>query len=382
MGNSLTRGAGHACAQARISTFYSSDAWVEGRAEHQLSQVASWAGMQAVAAFPDLHLGRHGPVGAAFLADRIYPQLIGPDIGCGMALFRLDLPRRKLKIDKAVRRLACLDTPLEPEEAMACLAGTGLADPMLVHGLGTIGGGNHFCEVQAVERIFDPNKAENLGFVPDDLCLLVHTGSRNLGASVFQGIEESWAPGFDHQSAAGHEYLALHDTAMRWARLNRQVIAERAACALRAGVELICDTAHNQVTPAANGWLHRKGAAAPDQGLVPLAGSRESLSYLLSVTPDHAESLWSVSHGAGRRYDRSSMHGRVKRVKTELAAMKRNRFGGRIVCENRDLMIEEAGMAYKSSEDVARDLEGFGLAQRVVSLAPLITFKTAGEGVL
>ena len=75
--------------RAPISTFYSRETWIEGRAEDQLAQVAGWPGMRAVAGFPDLHPGRFGPVGAAFLADRIWPQLVGPDIGCGIALFRL-----------------------------------------------------------------------------------------------------------------------------------------------------------------------------------------------------------------------------------------------------------------------------------------------------
>ena len=74
-------------AGAQVSKFYSRATWIDGRAEEQLEQVAGWPGMKAVAGFPDLHPGRFGPVGAAFLADRIWPQLVGPDIGCGMALF-------------------------------------------------------------------------------------------------------------------------------------------------------------------------------------------------------------------------------------------------------------------------------------------------------
>ena len=355
MGNSHP---GPAAVRAPVSKFYSSGAWIEGRAEHQLDAVAGWDGMRAVAAFPDLHPGRHGPVGAAFLADRLYPQLVGPDIGCGMALFRLDLPRRKLKLDKAARRMEVLDEPLDAS------------------GTGTIGGGNHFCELQVVIEALG-REAETLGLAQDDLCLLVHSGSRGLGASIFNSISESWASGFAPDSTEGRTYLELHDRAVAWARLNRRTIAQRAASALRTELEPICDAAHNLVTPHEGGWLHRKGAAAPDGGLAPLAGSREHQSHLI-VAPTREDALNSVSHGAGRRYDRSSMHGRVRKVKSGLEALKKNRFGGVIVCEDRDLLVEEAGAAYKDPAAVLADLQAFGLARPVASLAPLLTFKTAG----
>lgn len=113
-------------ARARISTFYNRATWIEGRAEEQLEPVAGWPGMVAVAGFPDLQPGRYGPVGAAFLADRIWPQLVGPDIGCGMALFCLELLRRRLKLDKAARRLAVLERGAHPDHANTALNSVGL----------------------------------------------------------------------------------------------------------------------------------------------------------------------------------------------------------------------------------------------------------------
>lgn len=361
-------------ARGRVSQFYSDGAWIEGRAVDQLNEVAGWPGMTAVAGFPDLHPGRYGPVGGAFLADRIYPQLIGPDIGCGMALFRLHLPRRKLKLDKAVRRLEVLEDGAAPCEAAEALLGSG-AESLGANGLGTLGGGNHFCEVQVVEEA-----VEGAVVRPGELCLLVHTGSRGHGAGVFTGIEETWKAGFLPGSAAAERYVSLHDAAQAWARANRQVLAWRAAEALRCDVELVCDAPHNHLEVRADGWLHRKGAAAADRGLAPLAGSRESLSYLLAVPDGPPEALGSVSHGAGRRYDRAAMHGRIRRVKSELEAMRQTRFGGRVVCADRDLLIEEAGSAYKDAGAVLGDLEAFGLARKAASLAPLLTYKTSGKG--
>jgi len=363
--------------RARISTFYSRETWIEGRAEDQLAQVAGWPGMKAVAGFPDLHPGRFGPVGAAFLGDRIWPQLVGPDIGCGMALFRLDLPRHRLKIDKAARRLAVLDEGADPDRADEALAAANLGGLVGTEGLGTIGGGNHFCEVQAVEEVGDPATA--LGLKAGDLCLLVHSGSRGRGAQIFEGLDDSWKYGFAPEGEAASRYLALHDVALAWARINRALIAERAAEALSCAAAPVCDAVHNHVVAQDRLWLHRKGAACPDRGLVPLAGSREAPSFLLSVPSTPPEALGSVSHGAGRRYDRASMHGRIRKVKSEPAALTRNRFGGRVICEDRDLLMEEAGAAYKNQESVLRDLADFGLAKPVARLVPLITFKTAGK---
>jgi release factor H-coupled RctB family protein len=141
---------------------------------------------------------------------------------------------------------------------------------------------------------------------------------------------------------------------------------------------MICDTVHNHVVPRSDGWLHRKGAASPDHGFVPLAGSREAPSYLLRVPDVVPEALGSVSHGAGRRYDRSSMHGRIRKTRSDLAALTHTRFGGRVICGDRDLLLEEAGQAYKDPEQVLHDLTEFGLATPVARLLPLVTFKTTG----
>lgn len=362
--------------RARISKFYNRATWIDGRAEEQLEQVARWPGMAAIAGFPDLHPGRFGPVGAAFLADRIWPQLVGPDIGCGMALFRLDLPRRRLKLDKAARRLAVLENGAEPDRARAALDAAGLTGVIGPEALGTIGGGNHFCEVQVVDAVLDGARTD---LRKDDLCLLVHSGLRGRGAGIFQGLDESWKQGFAAGSDAAARYLALHDAAARWARVNRALIAAAASEALGGEARLICDTVHNHVAPRSDGWLHRKGAACPEGGLVPLAGSREAPSYLLEASDVVPEALGSVSHGAGRKYDRASMHGQIRKTRSDLAALTHTRFGGRVICGDRDLLLEEAGQAYKDPEQVLRDLTGFGLANAVARLLPLVTFKTAGK---
>jgi release factor H-coupled RctB family protein len=280
-----------------------------------------------------------------------------------------------------------LEDGADQSVASDALRVAGLEGVMSPAGLGTIGGGNHFCEVQVVDEIMSPHTAVAIGLTKGDLCLLVHSGSRSLGAGIFTGLEARWSSGYPTGSPEAEDYLALHDRALRWARLNRRLIAEAAANALRTDLELICDAVHNHLAPHRGGWLHRKGAASPDlslgakaPGLAPLAGSRESLSFLLSAEdiPEHA--LGSLSHGAGRRYDRGSMHGRIRKTRSGLARMEKTRLGGQVICEDKDLMIEEAGHAYKDAGQVAADLEAFGVAQRVAALAPVITFKTARKG--
>src|SRR5882724_12817791 len=96
---------------APIHVFASSKSWIEGNATFQLEHVAGLAGVQAVAAMPDLHPGKYGPVGCAILGDRIHPQLVGSDIGCGMGLFELDVAARKLRLDQLAERLHALDRP-------------------------------------------------------------------------------------------------------------------------------------------------------------------------------------------------------------------------------------------------------------------------------
>mgnify|MGYP003708406607 CR=1 FL=1 len=351
-----------------IHTFYSRDAWIEGRAEDQLKDVSSWKGMKTIAAFPDLHPGRFGPVGSAFLSDRIYPQLVGSDIGCGISVFRLSLQARKLKLDKASRRMRSLEDDYDPQGD--------LPDGYFgeLSSLGTIGSGNHFCEIQSVQSC-----EGGFGISPGDLLLMVHTGSRGYGYRLFREIEDKWNEGFEAGSPEALRYLDVHNKALEYARTNRMLVATRAARALGSDLSLLVDTPHNFLSRSSSGWLHRKGAAPTDMSsLVPLAGSRDSLSYLIkpnSLAP--AESLASMAHGAGRKYDRASMHGRLRSGRSDLEALSRNPYGGRVICEDKSLLLEEAGVAYKSSQDVVRDLERHRIGTSVAELRPLLTYKKA-----
>lgn len=376
MGNSVLDGRKSTLeCYAAVTNFYTPSAWIQTRSEDQITQLSRLEGVQKIAAFPDLHPGKYGPVGCAVLADRIFPQLVGNDIGCGMSLFQLDLVKRKFKLDKSARRLRVIGTAPKADQR-ARLEAARLSPDLFGPSLGTIGGGNHFCELQTLAQS-DPDQ----GLDKTRLYLLIHSGSRGLGSAVFGVLPAGTFCGLEPDSEAAQNYLRAHDDAVKWASLNRKIIAERAATALRCDLELITDVAHNLVTRDSAGWLHRKGAARSDQGLIPLAGSRATPSYLMQALPGADDALKSCAHGAGRRYDRSSMHGRVQGKKSDIIKMQTTPFGGRVICEDRALLVEEAPQAYKSAQSVVADLVATKLAKPVARFNPLLTFKkTRAQG--
>lgn len=363
---------------AVINRFFSGSAWIEGAALNQLDEMSRLPGVLEIAAFPDLHPGKYGATGVALLSSRLHPLLIGNDIGCGMSLFALDLPLRKLKIDRAAERLRRLEAQAIGDIS-ELLAQADLPVDLAPGALGTIGGGNHFCELQAVEDLAEGGGAAGL----DDqgLYLLVHSGSRALGAAVFSetaAAHSELAVGLDPGSEAGAAWLASHDRCVAWASLNRRLIAARAAAALRADLSLIADIPHNLVCLSDRGFVHYKGAAAVTPGeLAPIAGSRASLSHVVVAGAGVSRSLGGISHGAGRKYDRATMHGRVGRNRSEREQLLRNSWGGIAICDDRALVVEEAASAYKDAGQVVSDLENEGLIVGLASLRPLVTFKRA-----
>jgi release factor H-coupled RctB family protein len=365
---------------APIHNFTSSKSWIEGNATLQLETLAKLADVTAVAAMPDLHPGKYGPVGCAILAKYIHPALVGADIGCGMGLFQLDVAPRRLRADHVAERMRALGGEWDGDVSERILT-AGLASTPFDHSLGTIGGGNHFSEVQIIDEIIDVDAAKAASLDADRAYVLAHSGSRGFGFSILERVLADGIAALEPTDTAGAAYLSAHDHAVGWAVLNRRVIAERTATALRADIRLINDVAHNFAEATPHGVLHRKGAAASDRGLVPVPGSRGALSYLVQpLGALRPETLASIAHGAGRKYERGSMHGRVGRKKSDIERLERNRFGGVVVCEDRQLLIEEAPEAYKSIEQVIDDLVHFELAKVVATFRPLVTFKSVRDG--
>jgi release factor H-coupled RctB family protein len=370
--------------ETNVRLFASSRAWIEGEAVRQFYRTAALPGMRFAAAFPDLHPGRRTPVGAAFVTETIiYPHVLGGDIGCGMALFKTDLARPGTK---RLNGWAELQFGLEHRwdgSVPDYLAEYGLESTPYDRALGTIGGGNHFAELQAVESVVDATAFRRLGLTWDKLVLLVHSGSRGLGEAILRNYaKEHRDTGVPADSCAGEKYFRSHDQAVRWARANRALIAKRFAATLDAAVECVWDGCHNSITPHSSlrsAWIHRKGAVEARDRPVVIPGTRGSFSYLVKPQGDGEDRAWSLAHGAGRKWSRSA--GRL-RMRERFAAreLTQTPLGGRVVCEERDLLYEEAPPTYKNIEAVIRDLVDAGLVSVIATFRPLLTYKTRKLG--
>ena len=361
-----------------VRLFSSAENWVEDQAIAQLYAATKLEGTRLVAGFPDLHPGKSGPVGAAFVVEKIYPHLIGSDIGCGMSLFGTELLRRKAKLDRWAGTAFDLEHPWEGD-ARGFASGRGLPPTEFDECLGTIGGGNHFAELQAVEKIFDAREFACTGLNRETLAILVHSGSRGLGDRILRAHAMDYqARGMRPDSDAATDYLRGHDGAVRWASANRSLIAHRFATMLGSETRALWDACHNSITPVELGtgrvWVHRKGATPTNSGFAVVAGSRGTASYLVKICADSGANAWSIAHGAGRKWSRSESRARM-RERFRPRELVQTPLGGRVVCEQRELLYEEAPAAYKNIEVVVQDLVQAGLVSVIATMRPLFTYK-------
>ena len=221
--------------KSNVRLFASSNSWIEGEALRQLYAAANFDGLRLAVGFPDLHPGKGSPVGAAFVTEGlIYPYLIGGDIGCGMALFKTDLVQRDIKLNRWADLRFDLEHPWAGD-VQEVLAASELEFTEFDQALGTLGGGNHFAELQLVDEVLDAKAFKLFGLGKQQLVVLVHSGSRGLGESTLRDyVAEHQASGSDAESFAAAAYLQGHDLAVRWAKTNRALIARRFVEALGA----------------------------------------------------------------------------------------------------------------------------------------------------
>jgi release factor H-coupled RctB family protein len=361
---------------ATVRLFASSKSWIEGEAVRQLNATAQLDGVTHAVAFPDLHPGKYTANGAAFVTEGIiYPHLIGNDIGCGMALFATDLPRRKAKLDAWTKLQFQLEHPWDGDVSEA-LESAELDSTEFDNSFGTLGGGNHFAEVQAVEEIIDANEFKRVGIAKDKLVALIHSGSRGLGEATLRDYVDNFrGVGADPESFAGAEYLRSHDFAVRWAKGNRQLLAQRFLETLGARGECVWDNCHNSISRFGDSYIHRKGAVTSEGEFVVIPGSRGSLTYIVKPTGDGASHAWSLAHGAGRKWARSETRARM-RERFSVAELTQTALGSRVICEQRELLYEEAPAAYKNIDVVIDDLREAGLISVIATLRPFLTYKT------
>jgi tRNA-splicing ligase RtcB len=264
--------------------------------------------------------------------------------------------------------------------------------------LGSLGGGNHFIELQ---------RSEQTG----TLFLQVHTGSRGFGhglATNYFELARSERPEqitdidlgyFTPESKHYRDYLNAVAAGGNYAILNRLIIFEQVAEAFRetfgAELELIYEISHNLVQHEQHPefgdvWVHRKGAtrAFPAghpalQGTfwadvghpVLIPGSNKDWSYILRPLAGAVRSGYSVNHGAGRRLSR----GEAMRTLSQRAMDDEYRAAGIVVNTNGRVPLDEAAPCYKPAEEVVRAVVEAGLAEIEHRLWPLASLKGADE---
>ncbi len=362
-----------------VRVLASPGSWIEGTAVEQLKKTAGLPGVSLAVGLPDLHPGKGFPVGAAYAVEGwLYPALVGSDLGCGIGLWQTSLRASNIRVEACANRLRGLEDGWEGNTE-AWLGDRSVPRSGFESALGTIGGGNHFAELLAIEAVENPAVFKQLGLNGEQVCLLVHSGSRGFGESILRDHIGSFGfSGLSEGSAAAMEYTARHDHALRWAAANRALIAERMLDLLRSDGRRILDVCHNWIESRDIAgrlcWLHRKGAAPHTLGPLVIPGSRGAFSYLVTPCGAGERSAWSLAHGAGRKWSRSDSRGRLEK-RYQAKDLLRTELGSHVICEDKELLFEEAPQAYKNIKVVVDDLVREGLVQVVALLRPLLTYK-------
>ncbi len=339
-----------------------------------------------VAAMADAHVSSGVAVGSVFATrNTVVPGALGGDLGCGMSAVRVanDTPDRRtleriladltraVPVGDAVHRGATAAS-LPDGLAGASLSTNALEKTRHAIGpkhLGTLGGGNHFLELDR-----DADGA---------LYLLVHSGSRGLGAAICvhhthesRGSRGSALLGLDVTTEHGRAYLTDHAWALAFARANREALTTRALSVLgehmHVSPEPLTDVHHNFV--ARERWLdellyvHRKGAIAAAEGALALVpGSMGTASYLVRGK-GCADALGSCSHGAGRVMSRTEARTAVKPEALERAMRD-------VVYPEKHAraLVTEAPAAYRDIRAVL-DAQS-ALVTKVTRLTPVLVLK-------
>ncbi|MEM0153428.1 MAG: RtcB family protein [Ignisphaera sp.] len=434
----------------------------------QAANVSCLPGIVAASyTLPDGHQGYGFPIGgvAGFVEEDgvVSPGGVGYDINCGVRVLRTDLTLRDIKphikvlVDALFKNIPSgvgatgrlrlsereLDNVLEEGALWAYRQGFGTeydiehtesrgslnwADASKVSRrakergapqLGTLGSGNHFLEIQIVEKIYLPDIAKRIGiFGEGQITIMVHTGSRGLGHQVASdylvlmeramrkyGIEvpDRELAAVPFNSREGQDYFAAMAAAANYAWANRQIIThwarETFAKALgsdpeKIGIKMIYDVAHNIAKLEEHDYenkryklvVHRKGAtrAFPPQHpeipsdhrefgqIVLIPGSMGTASYILIPSSRARETWWSAPHGAGRWMSRAAAI-RSKSPKEVVDALERKGIFVRAATMRE--LSEETPEAYKDVDKVIDVATRASLARPVARLVPIAVIK-------
>lgn len=346
----------------------------------------------AGALLPDAHAGQVMPVGGVISLDRaVSPSLVGADIGCRVSLTiinGLDPESVKGRTQALLQEIlsatffgketsARADHPVMADPAWNEISILKKARSIAQIQLGSSGGGNHFADLMAGEVLADADwlpltKGERF------IGLMTHSGSRDAGrlaASHFTALAETllferarrvpktlaW---LKTDEDAGRQYLTALRLLGEYAAANHAVIHERFLNQIRENAKARIEAFHNFAWPQPDGTvIHRKGAIPADvgcPGVIP--GSSAGASYLVEGL-GNPDSLWSCSHGAGRRLSRKA----AKALQDPDSAKAAWEAAGVLVC---GVSPDEAPFAYKDIDHVMSLQEG-RLVRTVARMRPL-----------
>jgi tRNA-splicing ligase RtcB len=441
------------------------EAIAEDRSLDQLVNVATLPGIQGAAlAMPDIHQGYGFPIGGIaatkYPDGAISPGGIGYDINCGVRLLTSNVQYEEVKdriqplskqLYKEVPSGEGQDGPLKlNRKQMQGVLAEG-ARWMVEHGkgteadlqhteskgtfpgaapdkvskkaikrgrtqLGTIGGGNHFAEVDRIDQIFDKETARAYGLAPGQLVVLIHTGSRGLGHQTateyirtFLNVQEKYDIRLPDRGLAcvplsseeGQAYYGAMGAAANYAWANRQVVTWEMRKAFRkvlgegAHLNVLYDVAHNiakieshQINDHSQKVIvHRKGATRAfgpkfvEEGSifrkvgqpVLIPGSMGTSNYILAGTDKSTElSLGSSCHGAGRRMSRRAAHKKTKN-RDLIGELKKQ--GIHVHAGSRKGVTEEAPLAYKDVHSIVDVVHDLGIVKKVANFKPVAVIK-------
>lgn len=431
----------------------------------QLVNVATLPGIINYSlAMPDMHEGYGFPIGGVAAMDMengvISPGGVGYDINCGMRLLKSEYSEKEIEphleklateIQKEVpsglgrgRQIkldaASISRILEKgaqrvveqgyggkEDLENCESNGKLsqADASLVSDhaknrgrdqVGTLGSGNHFVEIQKVAEVFDEKTAGSFGLFPEQVVIMIHTGSRGLGHQIATDYIRIMMRAMDKysirlpdrelaacpiNSPEGQKYLSAMAAGANYAWANRQMITHFIRKAWKSVLRekaspliLLYDVAHNIAKIEKHEvqgktlelCLHRKGATRafpPGHPEIPqkyqeigqpvlIPGSMGTASYVLVGVSTGREAFFSTNHGAGRTMSR---HEAVRRVSGQNLVKELGSKGVVVKCWNFRGIAEEAPLAYKDIDDVVEVVRNAGLSKKVVKLKPLAVIK-------
>ena len=351
---------------------------VEGYAEAQVRMICDneMAEGSAIRLMPDIHPGKVGPIGLTMtVRDKVIPQLLGVDIGCGMTCVKLNKENAEFqKLDRVIRENVPSGFAIRreqhhlaegfPYEKLCCARH--INRQKAERSLGTLGGGNHFIEL---DRGTDGK-----------LYLVVHTGSRHLGEEVAEYYTKLAGSSLKERGVDVPYYMSYLEGAemeayaedvqiiQDYAERNRQIIIREILKGMKWKAVEQFSVPHNYLD--ASGML-RKGAIAAGEGdrvAIP-ANMRDGV--ILGIGLGNEDWNRSAPHGSGRRMKRED----VKDQYT-VSDFKKEMEGIYSSCVGTDT-LDEAPFAYRSIEEVAERIRD--TVQITEILKPVYNYKAGSR---